>query len=159
MLKKTNFKSLIFWVAVPLLVGALSGFLTKSSMQNYQNFNKPVLSPPGIVFPVVWTILYILMGVSAYIIYNSNAAKKEKSEALFLFFLQLIINFFWSILFFNLNLIFISFLWIILLLAVVIFMVISFLKISSLAAFLQIPYILWLSFAAYLNLSIYLLNK
>lgn len=128
-------------------------------MDNYKNYNRPILSPPGWLFPIVWSILFVLMAISAYIVFTSNATKKEKTDALFLYFLQLIINFFWTIIFFTFDQLLLGFLWIILLWFVVIFMMIAFFKIKPIAAYIQIPYILWLSFAAYLNLGIYVLNK
>ncbi len=140
-------------------MGALSAIFTNNSMDKYKNYNRPILSPPGWLFPIVWSILFVLMAISAYIVYTSNATKKEKTDALFLYFLQLVINFFWTIIFFSFDQLLLGFLWIILLWIVVIFMMVSFFKIKPIAAYLQIPYILWLSFAAYLNLGIYVLNK
>ncbi len=140
-------------------MGALSAIFTNNSMNKYKNYNRPILSPPGWLFPIVWSILFVLMAISAYIVYTSNATKKEKTDALFLYFLQLVINFFWTIIFFSFDQLLLGFLWIILLWIVVIFMMLAFFKIKPIAAYLQIPYILWLSFAAYLNLGIYVLNK
>ena len=140
-------------------MGALSAIFTNNSMNKYKNYNRPILSPPGWLFPIVWSILFVLMAISAYIVYTSNATKKEKTDALFLYFLQLVINFFWTIIFFSFDQLLLGFLWIILLWIVVIFMMVAFFKRKPIAAYLQIPYILWLSFAAYLNLGIYVLNK
>ena len=150
---------MIFFLVITLGVGAVSALFNNNSMDNYKNYNRPILSPPGSLFPIVWSILFVLMAISAYIIYTSDTTKKEKAEALFLYFLQLVINFFWTIIFFTFDQVLLGFLWIILLWLVVIFMMIAFFKIKSIAAYLQIPYILWLSFAAYLNLGIYVLNK
>ena len=150
---------MIFFLVITLGVGAVSAIFNNNSMDNYKNYNRPILSPPGSLFPIVWSILFVLMAISAYIIYTSDTTKKEKAEALFLYFLQLVINFFWTIIFFTFDQVLLGFLWIILLWLVVIFMMIAFFKIKPIAAYLQIPYILWLSFAAYLNLGIYVLNK
>lgn len=150
---------MIFFLVITLGVGALSAIFTNNSMDKYNNYNRPILSPPGWLFPIVWSILFVLMAISAYIVYTSNATKKEKTDALFLYFLQLVINFFWTIIFFSFDQLLLGFLWIILLWIVVIFMMLAFFKIKPIAAYLQIPYILWLSFAAYLNLGIYVLNK
>jgi len=150
---------LIFFLVITLGVGAVSAIFNNNSMDNYKNYNRPILSPPGWLFPIVWSILFVLMAISAYIIYTSDATKKEKTDALFLYFLQLVINFFWTIIFFTFDQVLLGFLWIILLWIVVIFMMVAFFKIKPIAAYLQIPYILWLSFAAYLNLGIYVLNK
>lgn len=158
-MSKIKWKPLIFFFVITFAFSALSGILTRNNMSQYKEYNLPILAPPSWLFPVVWTILYILMAISAYLIYTSDASKKEKTDSLFLYFLQLIINFFWSIIFFNLNQLFIGFLWIVLLWVIVIFMMIAFHKIKPIAAYLQIPYLLWISFAAYLNLQIYFLNK
>lgn len=152
-----NWKSLIISLAISLGTGILSALITRSSMKIYQNLNLPKLAPPSILFPIVWTILFILMGISAYIIYESNSNKKQ--NALKIYAIQLLVNFIWPILFFNLNLYFISFVWIILLWIFILIMINSFKQISNIAAYLQIPYFLWVTFASYLNFMIYYLNK
>lgn len=148
--------SLIKMIAIPLLTGLLSGLITSNSRETYMELVKPGFSPPGIVFPIVWTILYILMGVSAYLISKSDS--KLKFNAYFLYVIQLVLNFFWSIIFFNYNLYFVSFWWLVLLIAVIIQMIIVFYQINKTAAYLQIPYLLWCIFAALLNFMIYILN-
>ncbi len=155
---KTNWKALIICILIPLGVGFLSGFITGDSMESFNNFIKPPLSPPGWLFPVVWTILYILMGISSYLIYSSDSSKQQKHEALQIYALQLIVNFFWSILFFNFSLYYASFLWILLLIALIILLIYKAYPISNAAAKLLIPYLAWVTFAAYLNLGIALLN-
>ncbi len=145
-------------ILIPITVGLLSAYLTKDNMDIYKMISSPKLAPPGILFPIVWTILYILMGISSVIIYNSNTVKSEKGKALLLYGAQLAVNFFWSILFFNKKLFLASFLWLILLWILIIAMIIRFYKINKAAAWLQIPYLLWVTFAGYLNLAIYLLN-
>ena len=147
------------FLVITLGVGALSAFITRNDMDIDKRYNMPILSPPKIVFPIVWNILFILMAIAAYIIYTSDASSKDKKDALFLYFLQLIINFFWSIIFFSFDLVFLAFLWIMLLWVIVVFMIVAFYKIKPIAAYLLIPYLLWLSFAAYLNLGIYALNR
>ena len=149
-------KSLIINLAISLGTGILSALITRNSMDNYKSLNLPKLAPPSILFPIVWTILFILMGISAYIIYESNSNKKQ--NALKIYATQLIINFIWPILFFNLNLYLFSFIWIILLWIFILLMINSFKKISNIAAYLQIPYLLWVTFASYLNFMIYYLN-
>lgn len=158
-IKNIKWKPLILFLVATLGTGMLSSLLTRNSMDVYSRYNMPILAPPSIVFPIVWTVLYILMAISAYIIWTSDASLKDKKDALFLFFLQLAANFLWSIIFFRFDLIFLAFLWIILLWVIVVFMIVAFFKIKPVAAYLQIPYLLWLSFAAYLNLGIYTLNK
>jgi len=128
-------------------------------MQVYaQTILQPPLSPPGWVFPVVWTVLYALMGISAARIYLVPASK-ERSLGLNLFITQLVVNFFWSPVFFNLQAFGFAFLWLLLLWILVLWMILSFRETDGLAAALQIPYLLWLTFAAYLNLGVWYLNR
>ncbi len=146
-------------ILIPVGVGLLSALLTKDSMDIYKTVVQPPLSPPGILFPIVWSILYILMGVSSVMIFLSDAEKGEKRKALFVYGLQLVVNFFWSIFFFNARLFLLSFVWLLLLWGLIILMIIRFAKINKVAAWLQLPYLLWVTFAGYLNLGIYLLNQ
>lgn len=156
---KENIKLLIKSIALPLLVGAVSGLLSRNAMEDFQSLIRPPLAPPGWLFPVVWTILYILMGYSSYLIQISDADKEMKSNALMLYNYQLIVNFLWPIFFFNFGWYFFALLWLILLWLLVFLMIRSFLKISKKAAYLNIPYLIWLTFAAYLNAGIWLLNR
>lgn len=150
-----NWKKLFISILIPVGLGALVGFITSGST-NYGNLNQPSFAPPAIVFPIVWTILYTLMGISSYIISESNSPDKEK--ALSTYWTQLIINLLWSIIFFVFNLKTLAFIWIILLIVFVVKMIKEFLSINKTAGYLQIPYLLWLIFAAILNLSIVFLN-
>ena len=118
---------------------------------------KPPLSPPGVVFPIVWSILYILMGISSAIIWCSES--QEKPQALKLYAAQLAVNFFWSIFFFAFGWRLFAFFWLLLLLVLTAKMVKSFYQIDKKAAYLQIPYLLWLLFAAYLNFGVWMLNR
>ena len=137
----------------------LSGWLTREGTQIYaETIMKPPLSPPGWVFPVVWAILYALMGISAARVWLA-APSKARNLGLNLFVAQLIVNFFWSPIFFNLQAFGLGFFWLLLLWGLVLWMILSFWKVDSLAAKLQIPYLLWLTFAAYLNLGVYYLNQ
>lgn len=154
---KINWKALIVSIAISLGVGALAGFLTRNSMTLYPTLVKPPLAPPGWIFPVVWTILYVLMGISAYIIYTSNS--KDKEEALRVYILQLMMNFFWSIIFFNQQAYLLAFFILVILWVLILIMIQKFKDINTLAGILQIPYLLWVTFAGYLNLAIYLLNR
>lgn len=156
---KIDKKTLALSIALPLLVGAVAGLLTRNAMMDFEVLNKPPLSPPGWLFPVVWTILYILMGISAYLIKVSDASPEEKSNALMIYNYQLIVNFLWSIFFFNFGWYLFSFFWILLLWVLIILMIRSFDKISQTAAYLNIPYLLWVTFAAYLNFGIWWLNR
>jgi tryptophan-rich sensory protein len=156
---KRNKWLLIRTIAFPILVGAIAGLLTQNAMQDFGVLKQPPLSPPGWLFPVVWTILYALMGVSAYIIKTSDASTEQIDDALMIYRYQLIVNFLWSIFFFNFEWYFFSFIWILLLWVLIILMIRSFSKISKTAAYLNIPYLLWVTFAAYLNFGIWWLNR
>ena len=120
--------------------------------------NKPLLSPPAFLFPIVWTILYILMGISAYLILKSDANLEEKTKALKIYIYQLGVNFLWPIFFFNFKWYFFSFLWILLLWVLIIVMIREFSRISKTAGYLLIPYLLWVTFATYLTFAIWMLN-
>jgi len=156
MLKK--YKPYILSILIALGVGGLSAFLTRNNMNIYERINRPPLAPPGILFPIVWTILYILMGISSAIIYKNRDNPKAK-EALLTYALQLFFNFMWSIFFFNLQNFLFSFLWLIVLWYLIFKMIQQFKEINPTAAYLQIPYLLWVTFAGFLNFSIYLLNR
>ena len=152
-----KFKPLAISILIALGVGGLSGFLTMGNMDIYRNINKPPLSPPPIVFPIVWTILFILMGISAYLIYESNSNLKGKELAIY--GLQLVVNFFWPIIFFNGQKFLLAFVWLLLLVALIIETILIFKDINKKASLLLIPYLLWSIFATYLNLGVYLLNR
>ncbi len=156
---KLNIKLLIKSIALPLLVGLISGLLTRNAMQDFQTLVKPPLTPPSWLFPVVWTILYTLMGISAYLIQTSSADPEAKSDALMIYRYQLIVNFLWPVLFFSFGWYLFAFAWILLLWGLVILMIWDFSKISKTAANLNIPYLIWLTFAAYLNGAIWWLNR
>ena len=146
---------LIISILIPLAVGSLSSLLSRS-MTTYSSISKPDFSPPSYVFPIVWTILYVLMGISSYIIYDSDSP--AKGRALKIYMLQLFFNFCWSIIFFRFNLYLFALIWLIVLNALICLMIKEFYKISPLAAYLQIPYLLWCVFAALLNFLIYKMN-
>jgi benzodiazapine receptor len=155
--QKIKWKPLIIFLAVTLGTGALAGLLTQGSMETYQQFQKPPLSPPAILFPIVWTILFILMGISAYEIYESDTDCRK--PALIVFGVQLAVNFLWSIIFFNLRAFPFAFLWLILLWGLVLAMILLFNRCRRCAALLQIPYLLWVTFALYLSYSVWMLNR
>lgn len=152
---KIQWKNLITCIAIPLAVGSLSALLTQNNMETFASINKPALAPPGWLFPVVWTILYILMGIASYLVLTSG---KANDTALTVYGIQLVFNFFWSIIFFNLELYLFAFIWLVLLWLLILRTTILFYQISKLAGYLMIPYLLWVTFAGYLNFSIYLLN-
>ena len=141
-----------------MAIGGLSGYLTRDGVELYnQTIQQPQLSPPSIVFPIVWGILYILMGISAARIYMSQPSD-TRTKAMVLYVVQLVMNFFWSINFFNLQKFGIAFLWLVILWSLILAMILVFQKIDVIASRLQIPYLLWVTFAAYLNLGVWLLN-
>lgn len=153
---KIKWKELIIALVIPLAVGALSAFLTRNSMMIYNQIVTPPLAPPSWLFPVVWTILFALMGISSYLVYVSNA--ENKTKALTIYAIQLILNFIWPLLFFNMQAYTFAFVWLIALWVAVLAMIIEFYMAKPLASYLQIPYLVWLTFAAYLNLAIAILN-
>lgn len=146
-------------IIIPLALGGLSAFLTRNSMDIYSEINRPLLSPPSWLFPVAWSILYVLMGISAAMIYEKkNANMTDRKTAFLLYGINLAVNFFWSIIFFNLQAFLGAFIWLLLLLFVILKMTTAFYNIDRKAAYLQIPYILWCCFATYLSASIWLIN-
>ena len=156
--KKINYKMLALYIVFALIAGGI-GALLGGNMDTFKSVNKPSFSPPGIVFPIVWTILYILMGISSYIICSNNTDKKFKKRASFVYLLQLTVNVLWSLFFFRLRWYLFSFVWILLLILLVIIMIVKFYKIKPVSGYLQIPYLLWILFASVLTFSIYMLNK
>lgn len=156
---KINKRLLFICIAIPLLVGAVSALLTQNSMELFQYIDKPPLAPPGWLFPVVWTILYTLMGISSYLILESGEDAQTIRSALTIYAYQLIVNFLWPTFFFNFGWYLFSFLWLILLWVLVLLMILRFKEINKLAAYMNIPYLVWLTFAGYLNLAIWILNR
>ena len=142
-------------ILLPVLVGALVGLITSGSM-DYNMLQKPPLAPPGVVFPVVWTILYILMGISYGILKVNNQTDEEID---WIYYIQLAINALWSIIFFNFKWRLFAFVWIILLAVAIISMIRKFYNKNKIAGLLQIPYILWVIFATYLNFGFYIVNR
>lgn len=138
---------------IPLTAGTLSALF--SGPMN-MSMKQSALTPPAFVFPIVWTILYLLMGISSYLIYMSDAP--DKTEALSVYAIQLIFNFFWSIVFFNFSWYLFAFLWLLMMILLIAIMIWQFYQIKPLAAYLQIPYLIWCLFAAYLNFIVYRLN-
>ena len=156
---KTKFKTYVISVVIPLGIGIASALLTKGNMNIYQEANTPPLSPPSFLFPVVWTILYVLMGISsAMILTTATSPLSERKNALSVYALSLFFNFFWSIIFFNLRAFLFSFIWLVALLILIIMTIFRYSKINKTAAYLQIPYAVWVTFAGYLNAGIWLLN-
>lgn len=142
-------------ILIPVIIGGVIGLIISSSI-DYNSLQKPPLSPTSILFPIVWTILYLLMGIS-YGIIDSKSLIEPKTKIIYS--LQLFVNATWSLIFFTLKWRLFAFIWIIILNILVIIMIIDFFKKNKTAGLLQIPYLLWIIFASYLNLGVYLLNK
>lgn len=157
MIKNVNPKQLAISLFISLGVGVLAGILTADSFMVYEGLTKPPLSPPAWLFPVVWTVLYILMGISAYMIYQFD--DDFKFVALTVYGVQLIFNFLWSIIYFNIGNVLFAFVWLVMLWVLIVAMIISFAQINKTATLLQIPYLIWVTFAGYLNLALYVLNN
>ena len=156
-MKKKNIINILL-VITPILIGICSSILTRDMMVEYSKLDKPPLSPPTIVFPIAWTILYLLMGMAAAIIYSKEEYSEYRSTGLTLHVVQLILNFFWSIIFFNMGQYYFAFIWLVILWLVVFSMMMNYKKISQSAFFLNVPYIVWLTFAGYLNLAVAIMN-
>ena len=155
---KNNTKKLITCIAVPLAVGGLAALLTGGGMKRFETLEKPPLSPPGWLFPVVWTILYLLMGLASYLVLVSGKEKGDVRRALFLYAAQLALNFFWPIFFFSLSAYVFSFLWLCALWILVLMTTSAFLRLLKPAGQLLFAYVLWVTFAGYLNFGVALLN-
>ncbi|MBE6681914.1 MAG: tryptophan-rich sensory protein [Ruminococcaceae bacterium] len=152
-------KTYVWSVIVTLAVAGLSALLSMGNMDIYGSIEKPAFAPPSILFPIVWGILYILMGISvANVIIKAREKGVYALSCIRIYALQLIVNFFWSIIFFNLRAFLFSFIWLVLLWVLIIVMIKCFSKISSFAAYINIPYLLWVTFAAALNFMIFRLN-
>ena len=148
----------LLWLFVPLAVGLLSSVLTIDMMSAFEILNKPSLSPPAYVFPIAWSILYSLMGVGALLVYRSNTNSIYRSYGLMFNIIQLVLNFFWSIIFFNYKNYELALIWLVMLWLTVLAMLVYYSKVNKLAFVLDVPYILWLTFAGYLNYFILLNN-
>lgn len=150
-----NKKKWIKNILIPVILGGIVGLIV-SKFMDYELLKQPPLSPPGFLFGIVWTILYILMGVS-YSILDINELVDSKVKKIY--YLQLIVNLLWPIIFFVLKWRLVSCIWIIGLLVLIIYMIITFYKRNRISAYLQIPYLVWTLFATYLNIGVYILNK
>ena len=155
MKNRQNLYDMIISILIPVAVGSISALISRIPGR-YAGMQQPPFSPPAIVFPIVWTALYILMGISAYMISRSEDARK--SRALSVYALQLFFNFFWSILFFRFSWYLPAFFWLAAMIVLILIMIFRFFQIKPLAAYLQIPYLFWCLFAAYLNFGVYWLN-
>lgn len=158
-MKPINLKRLIIAVVIPLAVGGLSALISGNISGKYSDFVQPPLSPPAIVFPIVWTVLYALMGIASYLVYEESSVKhQKKNDALLFYGIQLFVNFLWSIIFFRFDAYWLAFALIIALVVLVVITMIKFREINKTAFYLLIPYIIWLLFATYLNFGVAVLN-
>jgi len=153
---KKSIRPYVIFILINLAAASLVGWIASRAMQEYEAVQKSSLTPPSFVFPIVWTILYVLMGISAAMIYQTESPKK--TNALRIYVIQLIVNLVWSFLFFNLQMYGLSFFWLLLLWLLIIAMIASFRTISPAAAILQIPYLIWVSFAGYLAFFVWMMN-
>lgn len=153
-MKKINWKKLIIIIIITFVVGSFFNFFTMNNMDTFKELEKPI-NVPGILFPIVWSILYLLMSISLYIVTN----KTKNNKPLIVYGVQLIINSLWSLIFFGFGAYLFAFIWIILLVISIIVMMVTFYKIDKKSFYLNIPYLLWTVFAGYLTLGIYMLNK
>lgn len=157
-MNKQPWKTYAFWILLSEAVGALSGWLTREGARTFsETVMQPPLSPPAVLFPIVWGILYALMGIGAARI-RMTPPSDDRNKGINLFIAQLVVNFFWSLIFFNLQAYGLAFLWLVLLWVLVFLMIRTFRKVDPLAAKLQIPYLLWLTFAGYLSFGVWYLN-
>ncbi len=155
---KQTTKQLLIALAIPLAVGGLATLFSGGGMGEYRNLNQPPLSPPGWVFPIVWTILYLLMGYSSYRVYTAGKPANFTTRALKLYAAQLFVNFLWPIIFFNFQWYLAAFFLLVVLWFLILLTLRAFTAIDETAGDLLIPYLLWVTFAGYLNLGVYFLN-
>ncbi len=153
-----NKRLLIICIAIPLILGLLSSRLSGNGMREFAALKQPPLSPSGWVFPVVWTILYVMMGIASYLVILSGKDRQKISEALMSYGLQLAVNFFWSIIFFRFEEYLFAFVWLALLWVLILRTILLFRGVSRPASWLLVPYLVWVTFAGYLNLGVFLLN-
>lgn len=152
-------KRLLLCLAIPLAVGGLAAWLTRGGMERFAELEQPPLTPPGWVFPVAWTVLYLLMGLASYLASNAGGSRPAVGGALVLYGLQLGSNFLWPVLFFNMGWYLFAFCWLVALWLLILAESVRFYRLSRPAGYLMIPYLLWVAFAGYLNFGVYLLNR
>ena len=156
---KNRISLYIISVVCALAVGGLSALLTAGNMEIYQDIVRPPLAPPAVLFPIVWTILYTVMGIGAAAVYTSDAPVTARDSAIRAYAVQLTFNFLWSIIFFNMRAYLLAFVWLFILWLLILDMIKKFIKVAPWAGYIQLPYLLWVTFAGYLNLMIYILNR
>lgn len=184
--EKKKIGGIILAMAIPMIVGVGASLLTENEMKIYHFFNKPALSPPGWMFPVVWTVLYLMMGLASYYVITAdscvrgganrgaggaaggahdgrNAVKAVRREDKFLglvfYGAQLVFNFGWTLLFFNASLYMVSFIWLLIMMGLIVLTTVYFFRVDKRAGWMMIPLNVWTAFAGYLNLAIYILSR
>lgn len=159
MTKRPEWKKLIVSILIPLAVGGAAALIANGSFKDFEALNKPPLAPPAWAFPAAWTLLYILMGIAAYLVYCSEKYPGRIERALTFYAVQLFMNFCWTLIFFNLKLYLAAFIWLVLLWGAIAGTALLFRFISKPAGWLMLPYLAWVIFAGYLNLEVYILNR
>lgn len=159
MTKRPEWKKLIVSILIPLAVGGAAALIANGSFKGFEALNKPPLAPPAWAFPAAWTLLYILMGIAAYLVYCSEKYPGRIERALTFYAVQLFMNFCWTLIFFNLKLYLAAFIWLVLLWGAIAGTALLFRFISKPAGWLMLPYLAWVTFAGYLNLGVYILNR
>lgn len=159
MTKRPEWKKLIVSILIPLAVGGAAALIANGSFKDFEVLNKPPLAPPAWAFPAAWTLLYILMGIAAYLVYCSEKYPGRIERALTFYAVQLFMNFCWTLIFFNLKLYLAAFIWLVLLWGAIAGTALLFRFISKPAGWLMLPYLAWVTFAGYLNLGVYILNR
>ena len=157
-MKKRSITDLLINIVIAELVGALSALLSGGYSDFFDTYKEPPLLPPSWLFPVVWVILYAIMGASAYLIKTADADETDIKQALMVYYAQLAVNFMWSIVFFRFEALWAAFVVIVVLLVMIALMIVRFVRIRPLAAYMNIPYLIWVAFATYLNLATALIN-
>lgn len=153
-------KPYVISISIALAVGGLAAFLTRNDMDIYKEIVLPPLAPPSILFPIVWSILYVLMGISAAMVYlRKKSEPNAVQNALSVYAINLVVNFMWSIIFFKFRAFLLAFIWLLFLFAIILRMIVLFKKIKPISGYLQIPYAIWVAFAGYLNFAIWWLNR
>lgn len=159
MTKRPEWKKLIVSILIPLAVGGAAALIANGSFKDFEALNKPPLAPPAWAFPAAWTLLYILMGIAAYLVYCSEKYPGRIERALTFYAVQLFMNFCWTLIFFNLKLYLAAFIWLVLLWGAIAGTALLFRFISKPAGWLMLPYLAWVTFVGYLNLEVYILNR
>ena len=158
-MKRCTWKPYVLWILLAEAVGALAGWLTRGGMEIFKaEVEKPPLTPPAIAFPIVWTVLFALMGWGMARV-DLSRASAARSRGMLLFLVQLVFNFFWSVIFFHFQRYGLALAWLVVLWLLILWMALSFYKADRLAGWLQAPYLLWVAFAAYLNAGVWMLNR